>query len=331
MIRRDRVSRLWSVLVLVACMPAVWACEDRQPTPPGIDAARSGSTTSGDPSVSAVAPDSATLDTTLDVTVTGSNFDQGSRVDLALAGVVSDSVRTNQTRFVNSRKLVANVTIAAGADTGKYDVVVTASTGKKGIGTELFAIKTKAQDTPIAATYRDATSDGVLSDAQLRPGLDPTYIDAIDGVDAKILAIGNYRVTALNGTSTRKFCFDFHGQDVGGLLPNAFCDNGYQATSSPDVAGGLPAMTPGSTMTTASQVTWVMNGYNWFLRFGLDCNGNPAAGKRITVTRSADGATWTMTTPAVPAWLCHSPVKGKPSSSTVGQFTMPYQVTVHLK
>jgi hypothetical protein len=146
-----------------------------------------------------------------------------------------------------------------------------------------------------------------------------------------LLGGGNYRTALINGSTTREFCFDFHGQDLGGALPNAFCHHGYHTTGSPDLAGGFSALAPGASMTTNSQVTWVMNGFNWFLRFGLDCNGNPTAGKRITVTRSADGTTWTMTTPAVPAWLCQSPVKGNPSSATVGQFTMPYQVTVHLK
>jgi len=307
------------------------SCADREPTLPPISAAAGGG--GGGVSVTATDPDSATQDTTLDVVVSGSGFDQGSQAQWAIAGVPSAKVVTNSTRFVNSKRLIANITIAVDADTGLYDVIVTASTGKKGIGTELFAIKTKVQDTPITATYRDATSDGVVSDAQLRPGLDPTYTDGLDGVDAKILANGNYKVTALNGSSIRKFCFDFHGQDVGGLLPDAFCDNGYQATSSPDVSGGLPAMAPGSTMTTASSVVWVINGFNWFLRFGGgDCQGTQVPTKRAVVTRSVDGVSWTMRSPdGEKALLCRMPVKGRPSVTLVGEYTMPFEVTVRLK
>ena len=317
--------------LLVSAGILLSACVDREPTLPDIRAAAGGG--GSDVSVTATDPDSATQDTTLDVVVSGSGFDQGSQAQWAIAGVPSAKVHTNSTRFLTPKKLIANITIAIDADTGLYDVVVTASTGKKGIGSELFAIKAKAQDTPITATYRAATSDGVLSDAQLRSGLDPTYTDGLDGVDAKILANGNYRVTALNGTSTRKFCFDFHGQDVGGLLPDAFCDNGYQTTSSPDVSGGLPAMAPGSTMTTATGVVWVINGYNWFLRFGAgDCQGTQVLARRAVVTRSAEGASWTMHSPdGEKALLCRMPVKGRPTVTQVGEYVMPFEVTVRLK
>jgi hypothetical protein len=312
----------WALIVVVSCT-------DQEPTRPGIRAAGGGG--SSGVTVTAADPDSATQDTTLDVAVSGAGFDQGSEAQWAIAGVPSLMVHTNSTRFVSPKKLVANITIAIDADTGRYDVIVTASTGKKGIGSELFAIKTKATDTPIVATYRDAVGDGVLSDAQLRPGLDSAYVDGVDGVSALLLSDGNYRTAALNGSSTREFCFAFHGQSTGGLLPDAFCDHGYHTTGSPDLSGGLAALAPGASMTTSSQVTWVMNGYNWFLRFGKDCSLNDVPSKRATVTRSADGSTWTVTTPAVAGWLCNSPVKGKPGSGTVGEVAMPYQITVQLK
>lgn len=108
--------------------------------------------------VSATNPDSATQDTTLEVTVSGSGFDQGSVAEWAIAGVPSAKVHTNATMYVSSKRLIANITIAADADTGLYDVIVTASTGKKGIGSELFAIKQKgvgqlAADPAISFTW----------------------------------------------------------------------------------------------------------------------------------------------------------------------------------
>jgi len=279
---------------------------------------------SSEVTVTAAVPDSATQDTTLDVTISGSGFAAGAAAVWGQGGVPASGVRTNSTRFVSSRKLVANITIAVDAATGLYDVIVTNLGGKKGIGTELFAVKRKATDTPIVAAYRDAPSDGVRSD-----GL--PYIDGVDGVSALILAIGNYRTTALNGESTRLFCFAFHGQNLGGALPDAFCDHGYQTTADPDVAGGWLLLAPGTSMTTQSQVTWVMGGFNWFLRFGWDCSQNKVPATRAVVTRSADGGTWTLESASGNALLCRSAVKGKPDTEFVAAVTMPFAVTVQLK
>ena len=85
-------------------------------------------------------PAAAPQDTTLDVHVLGSNYDQGSRVDFARGGVVDPKLQVNSTTFRSSTELVANVTVAPDAATVSYDIVVTKSTGKKGIGTERFAV-----------------------------------------------------------------------------------------------------------------------------------------------------------------------------------------------
>lgn len=94
-------------------------------------------------SVSSVRPDSATQDTTLDVVINGSGFVAGSVANWALAGIEDPTqVRTNSTRYVSSRQLVANITITATATIARWDVVVRAGS-KGGIGTESFEIKAK--------------------------------------------------------------------------------------------------------------------------------------------------------------------------------------------
>jgi len=121
---------------------AAWvaACTERTTTAPRIEAASSGS---GVVTVTAANPDSAPQDTTLDVHVLGSGYDRGSTAQWAQSGVISPSVTTNSTRLVSSAELVANITIAITAGTGSYDIVVTTSKGKKGIGSELFTIRKK--------------------------------------------------------------------------------------------------------------------------------------------------------------------------------------------
>jgi len=310
--RQTRTSYLIVALIGLA------ACDNHSPTLPTINAAA----TSSDVTVSAAVPDSATQDTTLDVTISGSGFAAGAEAQWGQGGTPSANVRTNSTRFVNSRKLIANITIAVDAATGLYDVIVTNLSGKKGIGTELFAVKQKATDTPIVAIYRNAASDGLSSD-----GL--AYVDGVDAVSALILAFGNYRVLTVDA-SPRAFCFAFHGQDIGGVLPDAFCDQGYQPTGNPSVPGGFPALAPGSSMTTRSQVYWSMNGYGWFLRFGRDCNEIEVPANHATVTRSADGTTWTFESGGA-AHLCRAPLRGRPGMEFVATVVMPFAVTVQLK
>jgi uncharacterized membrane protein len=75
------------------------------------------------------------------VHVLGTGFDRGSKSDFALHGVVGTTIRTNRTSYVSAKELVANVTVSADAVEALYDVIVTTSTGKKGIGTELFAVE----------------------------------------------------------------------------------------------------------------------------------------------------------------------------------------------
>jgi probable HAF family extracellular repeat protein len=114
------------------------ACRAEQSTAPesGIEAAKAAVT----PTITSTDPMAAPQDTTLDVRVLGSGFDLGSKAEFALDGVVGPKVRTNRTTYRNPKELVANITIAIDAVPDRYDVIVTTSKGKKGIGTERFAV-----------------------------------------------------------------------------------------------------------------------------------------------------------------------------------------------
>lgn len=71
------------------------------------------------------------------MTITGSGFTSDMVAQWALAGVAdSTQIRTNKTKFVNSRTIVANITISTTATAAKWDVIVL-SKSKRGIGTEL--------------------------------------------------------------------------------------------------------------------------------------------------------------------------------------------------
>jgi hypothetical protein len=67
----------------------------------------------------------------------------GATAEWSLAGVANPAkVRTNNTRFVSSSELVANITISADADLALWDIAVMVTGGKKGVGTEMFEVTT---------------------------------------------------------------------------------------------------------------------------------------------------------------------------------------------
>jgi probable HAF family extracellular repeat protein len=123
---------------LIALMAMTVSCRDggdlTDPAPQSARAAATG------PTVTSVVPDSAPRGVTLDVSVRGSGFDPGSAVRLEREGVPAAGITTNGTTYLTSRRLSANITIAADADVGAYDVAVTTSGGRKGVGIESFAV-----------------------------------------------------------------------------------------------------------------------------------------------------------------------------------------------
>jgi probable HAF family extracellular repeat protein len=138
------LSAIAAAIVLAAGMTS--CREGEEPTAPQVEAATGGTTT-----VSSVVPDSSRRGANLDIKVTGSGFDRGSVVTLERQGVAAGGVTTNATTFISATKLMANITIAADADTGKYDVAVTTSGGRKGVGIETFAVLYELVDVGVIA------------------------------------------------------------------------------------------------------------------------------------------------------------------------------------
>jgi uncharacterized membrane protein len=122
------------LLLLVGCSDAT------DPTRPSASDLRL-RTVPSSPTVTSASPAAAAQGTVnLDVQITGSGFDAGTKAGWYLNGVPYAKVTINNTRFVSSSHLVANVTIAADAAVDNYDIVATTSSSKQGIGSDLFAI-----------------------------------------------------------------------------------------------------------------------------------------------------------------------------------------------
>jgi hypothetical protein len=141
-------------------------------------------------SVTAASPANAPQDTTLDVVIDGSGFDSGSQASFEREGVTDLRVRVNSTRYLRSTQVVANVTIAADAAIDSYDVAITTSLGKKGIGTEKFAVREGNGLT--ALTVVDDESQNFKSDSR------GDYLSGECGMTGEIY-YGNYDPTTDTG------------------------------------------------------------------------------------------------------------------------------------
>ena len=130
--------------------------------------------------------------TDLQVRITGAGYARGAQADWERNGVPDPKITVTSTRLVSATEVVATISIAADADLASYDVAVV-SGGKKGIGTELFAV-TEADPT---ATWFIPVSDPTLGfqadrmDTSFSVGGGPTigygrYRDGECGVSTRI-------------------------------------------------------------------------------------------------------------------------------------------------
>ena len=137
--------------------------------------------------VTAATPDSATRDTTLDVTISGSGFASDAAATWALHGTPdATQVRTNSTHYVNPNKVIANITISTTAALGNWDVII--YSGKKtGIGSDAFAIKPSDPTDTWKIPLADA-SLALRSDRAYNDGIYSSYTSGVCNVSGKIFA-----------------------------------------------------------------------------------------------------------------------------------------------
>ena len=128
---------------LLLGLGAELACRDTAVGPVVLEPTFAKGGPSGDPVVTSTNPSTSPRNVTIDVTVSGSGFDQGSRTVWAIDGdttFATTKVRINSTKYVSAKQLVANITIGGDSPVDLYDVEVVTLSGRKGIGIELFAV-----------------------------------------------------------------------------------------------------------------------------------------------------------------------------------------------
>jgi len=255
-----------------------------------VSAAKGGPGGGGDPTVDNVDPPNAPQDTTLDVRVQGSNYDRSSTVTLLLHGNPTTKVRTNSTRFRNSGELIANITIDADADTAAYDVLVTASGGKKGIGVEKFTVTVGTVNVQLTMRQGSGGTDAIRADdLGNTPYPEPGHLTSVNGNLMFWLGEGNPRAVRVKTTA-----FD-------GLTQRRIFTNNHTNPGGDD-AMGFMGLSPGGTGSAVFEVELFNKASDPYevVRFGKDCagtgsgGGNVVAATKVTTTRSLDGRTWTI-------------------------------------
>lgn len=226
--RRSHVRRL-------ALLAQVWAAAACYNAPADLGGPSLAKAPSG-PVVTSTAPDFAGRDTTLDVRVLGSGFDDGSVVAFLLGGAADPGVVTHSTRFVSSSELVANITVAANAVTDYRDVAVTTAIGKKGIGTAKFQVVE-----PLILQIQGATS-GLAWD-----------------VNSNGQVTGNYSVAGSTCTQ-RGYVWSEAAGVITLPIPAGYCQSKGRGINDAGLVSGTIWPTGGAIGTTGVAVRWVPTG-----------------------------------------------------------------------
>lgn len=92
----------------------------------------------------------------LDVTVSGSGFDNSAQVDFLVTGTTNPGgITVRNVKVTGPKKLIATIDVAEAAVIDKFDIQVSLSGGRKGKGTSLFAVLAKGSNDPCAAPGLD--------------------------------------------------------------------------------------------------------------------------------------------------------------------------------
>ncbi len=136
----------------------------------------------------------------LNVAVAGSGFQKGAKAQWFLTGTTNPGgVTVNSTAFNDSGHLTANITVAADAATGSFDVQVTNNNGRTGKGTELFAVNKKT-GTSSACQVPTPMNTPLLSPTSLScsNGLSGTCLDSTFGTGGLVLTNTDGTVPSTN-------------------------------------------------------------------------------------------------------------------------------------
>ncbi len=191
--------------------------------------------------VTAADPPAAEQGLVLDVEVLGSGFKKNAVARFYVAGTGDPGgVLVNSTRYVNSGRLVANITIADAAALGRFDIEVANPDGRTGKGTELFSVLPKlngaAACVPQPAEYGSPIGS---FNAPILANPDGTGVGLGIGADTRVVTIGGQPVLlAAIGSANGNLEVFFLDPVSGALLDNTTIGGVLQPHATLVGAGG---------------------------------------------------------------------------------------------
>jgi hypothetical protein len=316
--------------LIVSALLMSFGCTNDPASSPKIGNSLAAKVTSGNPTVTSTDPDSASPSVTLDVRVLGSGYDRGSRATWALNGdttFATTKIKTNSMRYVSATEIVANITISADAALASYDIEVTTSSGKHGVGIELFTIVPyHGNGGPFTAMLDDALSNKLRSDdgTSYADGLRCVYSQWESGggfyqlrtisntTECKAVQRPGWRNFTLDLGATNSFDLDQDG--IAESIENVparliFADAFAQAATTTPVRLLILVVNPDGSTTQAS---------NWSLEYrdGATVTGAPIDGRILTTVNGTADVVYTTS------------VHGKLVSTYKGTVQVPFKLTL---
>ena len=163
----------------------------------------------------------------LAVTISGNGFDNGSIATFLVSGTINPGgVIVNNTQFVNSRKLVANITIDEAAVLGEFDIEVETLSGRRGKGNTLFAVFQKG------GSNQDEVGSAIFS-GELSGDLNGSFIDDVadGGFETLSAQLTGTEMLAVTGSAGAQLIIEDNDSPVG-ILPSdvGFGPDGCEAS-----------------------------------------------------------------------------------------------------
>lgn len=115
--------------------------------------------------VSTIDPDTATIDTTVAVRITGSGFTEGSTATWVIDTTEAPGIRTLSTTWKSAAELEARIAISPDAELRSYSIRIRGKKGKQGIAVERFRVVAKPIPLPepgASSAAFDVNDSGVI-------------------------------------------------------------------------------------------------------------------------------------------------------------------------
>lgn len=106
--------------------------------------------------ISAVDPDTATIDTTVTVRITGSGFTEGSTATWLIDTTAATQIHTVSTTWKSPTEIEARIAISPDAELRSYSIRIRGKKGKQGIAVERFRVVAKPTALPEPGTKSEA-------------------------------------------------------------------------------------------------------------------------------------------------------------------------------